>query len=258
MQRDCIDEYFDDNDLEEKDDESDLSEENEEIVEIESNIESEDIFQEVADTKDSLNIENNFASEETLDITSLEDEEVLSLVKEIRGSSVSDNISNVELFDKLPEGEYLYEPEGTNARATGSLGLNSDVKRDNHNQREAGGEYRRDDDDGGHLIGNRFGGTSDAENLFAQNRNLNRGGYKKLENEWSEILKDEGNVYVDINATSVNNVSRPDSIYGYYISEDNKGNRKWDAFSFPNESKSTQEEWDIEEGYEINDYLEDF
>lgn len=44
-------------------------------------------------------------------------------------------------------------------------------------------------DEGGHLIGTRFDGPTDAFNLVPQDMNLNRGAWKTMENDWAEALE---------------------------------------------------------------------
>lgn len=53
-------------------------------------------------------------------------------------------------------------------------------------------------DDAGHIIANRFGGSSNMVNLVPMNKNINRGSYKQIENEWSRYLKNGKDVNVDI------------------------------------------------------------
>lgn len=53
-------------------------------------------------------------------------------------------------------------------------------------------------DEGGHLIGARFGGTPEGVNLVPQNMNLNRSAWKRMENEWAAALDQGRQVKVDI------------------------------------------------------------
>ena len=53
------------------------------------------------------------------------------------------------------------------------------------------------DDQAGHLIAARFGGPGDYWNMVAQDRDLNLGEWRKIENQWNEALKN-GPVEVDI------------------------------------------------------------
>lgn len=148
-----------------------------------------------------------------------------------------------ELFEENDSDEYQYKETEFGKSAEGELFLSDEVTRSAYNQRNVGGEYRRSDDDGGHLIGNRFGGSSDIENLFPQNSNLNRGAYKTLENEWERLLEDDKKVYVNVETYDGNGAERPNTIMGHYIIEDADGKRRWETFSFPNESNATQDEW---------------
>lgn len=65
-------------------------------------------------------------------------------------------------------------------------------------QREAGGDDRRSDDDGDHLMGAQFGDPGGQVNLTAQDRNLNRGDYKAMEKEWARLLSEGNKVYVNV------------------------------------------------------------
>ena len=86
-------------------------------------------------------------------------------------------------------GDYTYTETEWGKSASGVLELADDPERDSVAQRSAGGEFRKPDDDGGHLIGARFGGSSSAENLEAQNRQLNRGEFKAVENELARSIE---------------------------------------------------------------------
>lgn len=53
-------------------------------------------------------------------------------------------------------------------------------------------------DDGGHLIARRFGGNSNIDNLVSMDSNLNRGEYKRMENNIANALEDKQNVSLGI------------------------------------------------------------
>lgn len=118
--------------------------------------------------------------------------------------------------------------------------------RNNSAQRKAGGDLKREDDDGGHLIGARFGGSPYDENLSPQNRGLNRGMYKKLENEWEKELRKGNKVFVYITVSASCEGNREDSVYGSYVIEKPDGTKIFEAFGFENESVKTQEAWEQE------------
>ena len=72
------------------------------------------------------------------------------------------------------EGEPKYDPEN---------------ERDEGAQTESGGEDRQEGDDGGHLMARILGGSSGNENIVPMRDTVNRGDYKKSENEIAEAKK---------------------------------------------------------------------
>ncbi len=164
----------------------------------------------------------------------------------------SDQTENQEHFneDGLLKAREKYEVNGYNyetdskgriKHCEGDLRL-EDAPRNLQAQAEAGGEDRRrgaemdldedDVDDGGHLIATRFGGSGELDNIVAMNRNLNRGEYKHMENDWANTLSEKNekgeaanNVHVDINCRYSGDSQRPDSItvrYQYIDRETNE------------------------------------
>lgn len=151
-----------------------------------------------------------------------------------------------DLFDENKKGEYIYEKDEYGLRAYGNLKLDDSVKRNGYAQRTVGGEARLEDDDGGHLIGNRFAGSSEKENLVPQNRNLNRGGYKHFENEIEKKLKEGKKVYMDVQTYSHEGEERPTAFMINEIDEDLNGKRNWEAVSYTNVSSLEQAQWEKE------------
>lgn len=173
--------------------------------------------------------------------------------------SLSEDYNNPNLFEENKAGEYTYTTNTTGGKtASGSLALDSDMARDAKAQTLAGGDSRREGghewgaDDGGHLIGARFGGATGEENLTAQNRNLNRSGYKQMENRWAEHLDNGDKVYVNVETDSAD---RPNAYMGYAIYEDKFGRRTCETFHYVNESKYEMAE--IESDFEENVAQED-
>ena len=104
--------------------------------------------------------------------------------------------------------EYVTDSVGRTNRVTGELTL-TDAPRTAH-QTEVG-RMGLPGDEGGHLIGSRFSGTPEGVNLTPQNMNLNRGNWKKMENEWDRALQDGKKVAVDIRVVYPSgNSFRPD------------------------------------------------
>lgn len=152
------------------------------------------------------------------------------------------DLHDPNLFTKNRPGEYTYGSNQYGKTASGSLKLSEHPVRNAAAQTAAGGDMRRGSghawgaDDGGHLIGARFGGDPGEVNLTAQNRNLNRSDYKRMEDKWAQILEDGGKVYVNIETAGHD---RPDAYMGYVIYEDAEGNRGYATFHDLNESRGT-------------------
>ena len=161
-----------------------------------------------------------------------------------KSSSLHDDLNNPDLFTDNRKGEYDYSQGDHGKSARGNLDFTDNPERDPKAQLEAGGEDREDKDDGGHLIGARYGGASGAENLDAQNRDVNRRGFKGTENEWAADLKAGGKVFVNVENYTRDGTDRPDATMGYSITENADGSRTWDAFSFQNASYEEQAGWE--------------
>lgn len=153
-----------------------------------------------------------------------------------------------EQAQEYESGNYKYETDkqGRIKKCYGELSLQPESERNIYAQRKAGGEDRRrgtlegeGKDDGGHLIGRRFGGSAEVDNIIAQDSKLNRGEYKRMEDDWQKRLeeKDEvGNskykVEVDIRCkyndvkeeTQRKDSQRPSDIFVYSKVTDREGN----------------------------------
>ena len=180
--------------------------------------------------------------EASLELDALPEVEIDS--EESERKSFLENLEDADLFVNNHQGEYHYLESADGKSAWGSLELAEESVRNPEAQRLAGGESREATDDGGHLIGTRFGGSPELENIDAQNRNLNRGGYKAEENSWAASLEEGNQVFVNVDTYKSNGSDRPSAYMGYKIEEDTEGNRSWDAFSFTNVSRQEQREWE--------------
>ena len=140
---------------------------------------------------------------------------------------LSQDLNNPYLFMENPTREYTYGQNDVGGKAAiGSLYLIGAPHRDAKAQVTVGEDSRRGKghnwgaDDGGHLIGARFGGEIGKENLTAQSRNLNRGSYKHMENQWAERLESGDKVFAHI---ETDDAQRPRvSIYLTSILQPNK------------------------------------
>ena len=170
---------------------------------------------------------------------------------------VYEDLNNPDLFEENGAGEYTYADTPYGRMASGQLTLATEVERDAAAQRSAGGEDRRTAgneygvDDGGHLIGARFGGAPGEEKLTPQDRNLNRSQYNRMESGWADHLKAGDKVYVNIESYDGHGSERPTSYMGYAIIEhtDEYGNTTRDVeyISINNESRMEQERWAADE-----------
>lgn len=206
-------------------------------------------------------LQNEFAESpaESEDISPLADSDITEIIDAIQaGRSLSDDLADPDLFLEHKSGDYTYSESILGKSASGSLELSENPERDAKAQRLAGGEDRRIDDDGGHLIGARFGGAPGEENLDAQNRQLNRGDYKAVESELAKELKDGDKVFLDVDTLKADGTDRPYAYMGYAITEHPDGTRESKSFTFPNESREVQEHWGEEsrESPSEQDYID--
>lgn len=144
---------------------------------------------------------------------------------EIEDSRLDDNgtIYKDENGELLPNSQYeingttyTTDDKGRIISAEGYLKDTPDNDRDNAAQSDAGGKDRKPGDDGGHLRARMNGGSSGNENLVAMRDTINRGDYKRSENEENQMLKDGKQVYEKIEVTYDDDSSRPSKIEKTY------------------------------------------
>lgn len=97
---------------------------------------------------------------------------------------------------------------------------NPDAERDLEAQGDAGGEDRLDGDDGGHLVARTLNGSSGLENIIPMRDTINRGDYKKTENEIIESVKNGRKVYDSGKVFYDNDSNRPYKFERKYIIDD--------------------------------------
>ena len=146
------------------------------------------------------------------------------------------DLNNPHLFDNHPAGEYGYTNASDGKSGFGQLDNSQKGIRDSNAQRMAGGSDRRTDDDGGHYIANMFNGDSGSKNLDPQNRNLNRGEWKAMENNQNSMLNNGDKVFTNNRSTKMDGSDRPDSYDAYTIVEHPDGSREAFPYHFKNES----------------------
>jgi predicted ribonuclease toxin of YeeF-YezG toxin-antitoxin module len=96
---------------------------------------------------------------------------------------------------------------------------------------------KQEGDDAGHLIGDRFGGSPEIDNLISQSSDVNRGEYKKMENEWADAIKNGEKVEVKIDVKYEGDDKRPSEIIVQY----KIGDGDWEERSFDNRKQNEGE-----------------
>ena len=84
--------------------------------------------------------------------------------------------------------------------------------RDNEAQRRAGGEDRRPNDQGGHIIGRDMNGDGGIGNLVAMDSKINQSDYKRMEYDIKNALDEKKDVTVKAEMTYSGDSERPDKI----------------------------------------------
>lgn len=121
----------------------------------------------------------------------------------------SDLVTGSKIIKEINGYKYTLDKKGRTIHAEGELRIDP-AERNKNAQRRAGGKDRLNSDDGGHLIGNQFGGVGE-KNLVAQDSVLNKGVYNRLETKWANAVKNGDKVYVKISPKYHGNSVRPDS-----------------------------------------------
>ncbi|MEY8518891.1 DNA/RNA non-specific endonuclease [Lachnospiraceae bacterium 29-84] len=94
--------------------------------------------------------------------------------------------------------------------------------RNKKEQKESGGEERQEDDDGGHIVARILGGSEGMENLVPMRRTVNRGDYKRMENEIAKALQEGKTVSMHTDLTYDDNPGRPSKIRSEYTMDGRK------------------------------------
>ena len=117
---------------------------------------------------------------------------------------------------KVKGSTYRTDEKGRPISCDAKLQYTEDGSRNMKEQRESGGEERQEDDDGGHIVARILGGVEGIENLVPMRRTINRGDYKKMENEISKALQEGKEVTLHIDIEYDGDSSRPSEICAEY------------------------------------------
>lgn len=138
-----------------------------------------------------------------------------------------------DMFER-PPGEYTYTETQYGKTAEGVLTLEKGT-RNAYDQRTVGSIHRGRNDDGAHLIATRYKGSGSKENLEAVHRNINRGSYKRMENNLAEFLSTASNkVHMKVSSYRRSGIDRPDVIMATNTLKRNDGSTDREHLSFQN------------------------
>lgn len=72
------------------------------------------------------------------------------------------------------------------------------TKRDTRLPHNSNSPGKSTGDHAGHLAGDRFGGSSELDNIVSQSKDENLSAYKKIENQWARAIKNGKKVTVNL------------------------------------------------------------
>lgn len=145
--------------------------------------------------------------------------------------------------------KYHLDEKSRIVKCEAKLQYTEDNIRNTKEQMEAGGEERKADDDGGHIVGRVLGGAEGAENLVPMRRTINRGDYKKMENEIARNVKDGKEAELEVQMVYKDDSNRPSKIIANYKIEDREIQSK-----FENEPNSLELLQDVKHQVSREDY----
>ena len=111
---------------------------------------------------------------------------------------------------------YKTDAQGRVISCDGNVKQTPEGERDLDAQRLAGGEDRREGDQGGHIIARILGGAKGIENLLAIRETINKGPYKAMENEIYKALDKDADVQVHVDVKYDGDSNRPSKIIVTY------------------------------------------
>ncbi|WP_051550624.1 DNA/RNA non-specific endonuclease [Kandleria vitulina] len=123
---------------------------------------------------------------------------------------------------------YKTDSQGRIVSWKGEPGYNPEAERDGEAQTDAGGEDRQDGDDGGHLVARVLDGSPGNENIVPMRDTVNRGDYKKSENEIAKAKQEGKDVQDSGNIIYEGDSSRPSKIERTYTIDGEKRELKVD------------------------------
>ncbi len=130
---------------------------------------------------------------------------------------------------------YRTDENGNKVSCDAEPKISEEGKRNITEQRESGGEDRKEGDQGGHIIARILGGAEGEENLVPMRGTINQGDYKKMELEIKRALEEGKQVSIHIDLEYDGTSSRPTKIMATYTIDGKKTD-----IVFDNEENSTE------------------
>jgi hypothetical protein len=194
------------------------------------------------------------------DVSALTPAETEDKFDKLMGDEVCETDDNGLVYKKngelLPETEYTVNGNVYKTDIYGNIVSCDSVPeyteegvRNIKEQRESGGDERHEDDDGGHIIARILGGAEGEENLVPMRRTINRGDYKRMENEISKALQEGKEAVVHVDLEYEDGSGRPSKIRAEYTIDDRKT-----VCEFDNVEGSTDLLYSLEDKISAEDY----
>lgn len=133
----------------------------------------------------------------------------------------TDDSGNIYSIDGKRQSNTIYELNGNVYTTDGNGRIiickarpvrSPENPRDNDAQRQAGGEDRRTNDQGGHIVGRDMNGDGGIGNLVAMDSKINQSDYKRMENDIKNALDGGKDVTTKTEMTYTDDSERPDRI----------------------------------------------
>lgn len=132
----------------------------------------------------------------------------------------------------------------------GDAVLTPEGERDNKAQTMAGGEDRKEGDQGGHILARIFGGAKGIENMLAMRGTaINQSVYKRMENEIGKALEEGKEVHIHVEIKYDGDSKRPSRITVIYTIDGKKT-----EVQFDNDEGSVKLLETVEDKIEESDY----
>lgn len=123
---------------------------------------------------------------------------------------------------------YMTDDKGRIISCDGNAKQTPEGVRDMKAQEQAGGEDRREGDQGGHILARILGGSKGIENMLAMRGPINQGPYHTMEKEINKALDEGKKVHVHFEIKYDGDSKRPSKITAIYVMDGKETVIKYD------------------------------